>query len=416
MLTKSERENLMKELTPSEAEQLLYDWYFWARENQKTPEGAWVTWLIDAGRGFGKTRTGAEQIKKWKEEGYRRFALVAQTPAEARDVLVEGESGILTISPPWDMPIYEPSKRRLTWKNGAIATVYSGENPEVLRGPQHEKAWVDELAKYKYPQDVWDNLMFGLRLGDNPQVIVTTTPRPIKTIKQIISDPSTIHTRGSTFDNYGNLAKSFIDTVIRKYEGTRLGRQELYAEMLDDNPNALWNRAMFDNNRISKPPEMKRIVVSLDPAATSTEGSDEFGILVQGIDENNKGYVIEDSTMKGSPKEWGTQAITLYHKYQADIIIGERNNGGEMIEYTIKSIDPTVNYKSVWASKGKYTRAEPIAALYEQNKIKHIGNFAALEDECCEWVPGEKSPNRLDAMVWGFTELMLTDGQEFFVC
>jgi len=364
--------------------------------------------MILAGRGFGKTRAGGEQILKWKAEGYKRFALVAQTPAEARDVMIEGESGILEISPPWDLPIYESSKRRITWANGARATVYSGENPEMLRGPQHEKAWVDELAKYRYPQETWDNLMLGLRIGSNPQVVVTTTPKPIKLIKEILKDTDNIITRGNTYENIGNLADAFIKTVIKKYENTRLGRQELYAELLDDNPRALWERKDIEEQRVIKAPDLIRVVVGVDPSVTDTETSDEAGIVVAGIDKNGHGYVLEDKSLKASPHGWAKAAVTGYHAWRGDRIVGEVNNGGDMIEFVIRSVDRNVAYKKVHATRGKQLRAEPIAALYEQKKIHHVGYFADLEDEYCEWEPGDKSPNRLDAAVWAFTELFGT--------
>lgn len=406
-LPEAERKKILSEFTDKELEVLEYDWEFWARQNQKTPEGKWLTWLILAGRGFGKTRTGAEQILKWQREGYKRFALVAQTPAEARDVMIEGESGILACAPPNNKPLYEPSKRRITWKNGAIATIYSGENPELLRGPQHDKAWVDELAKYKYPEETWDNLMFGLRLGDNPQALVSTTPKPVKLIKSLIADTDTFVTRGSTYDNICNLAESFIKTVIKKYENTRLGRQELYAEVLDDNPNALWKREDIEKTRI-KPeqlPELIRIVVGVDPAVTSGTEADDTGIVVAGMDNNHHGYILDDKTLKASPDGWAKAAVNAYHKWKADRIIGEANNGGDMIEFVIKSVDRDVSYRKVTATRGKMLRAEPIAALYEQGKIHHVGYFGDLEDQYCEWQPGDKSPNNMDAAVWALTEL-----------
>jgi phage terminase large subunit-like protein len=407
LLPASEREKILKDYSEEQMKALIYDWDFWARPSQKTPKQDFVTWLLLAGRGFGKTRVACEQLLKWKREGYKRFAIVAQTPAEARDVLIEGESGILAISPPWDMPLYESSKRRVTWANGAVATVYSGENPELLRGPQHEKALVDELAKYKYPQDTWDNLMLGLRLGDNPQVVVATTPKPIKTLKEIVADKHTVITRGSTYENKANLAQAFVDLVISKYEGTRLGRQELYAELLDDNPNALWQRSNIDKTRVQKAPELKRIVVAIDPAVTDTETSDEAGIIVAGADYDNHGYILEDGSIKASPDTWAGIAVNLFYKYNADRIVAEKNQGGDLVEMVIRTKDPAIPYTGVWATRGKYLRAEPIAALYEQGKVSHAGSFPDLEDEMTEWTPGDKSPNRIDAMVWALTELML---------
>lgn len=409
--TKKEIEATIAELPDNVVQQLLYDWPLWARENQLTPTGDWFVWLILAGRGWGKTRVGAEQIRAWQEQGVKRFALIGQTPGEVRDVMVEGESGIIATSPKWNMPKYEPSKRRLTWPNGAVATVYSGENPEVLRGPQHEKAWIDELAKFRYQQDMWDNLILGMRLGNAPQMIVTTTPRPTKLMKSLIKHPTTHVTRGTTYENRENLAQVFLDVILDKYEGTRLGRQELSAEMLDDNPGALWSRGWIENNRTTTLPTLTRVIVAVDPAATSSAKADETGIIVAGIDSDRHGYVLEDMTIKATPEQWARVAIDAFNKWNADKIVGEANNGGDMIETILKTIDANIPYKKVWASRGKATRAEPVSALYERNKIHHIGYFPDLEDELCEWEPGLSSPNRLDACVWAFTELILKGGQ-----
>jgi phage terminase large subunit-like protein len=371
------------------------------------PVEAYVVWLLLAGRGFGKTRVGCEQLLEWKKQGYKRFAIVAQTPAEARDVIVEGESGILGISPPWDMPLYEPSKRRVTWNNGALAIIYSGENPELPRGAQHEKALFDELAKYKYPQDTWDNVMFGLRLGDNPQAVVTTTPKPIKTLKAIMADKNTIVTRGSTYENKANLARAFLDLVVAKYEGTRLGRQEIYADMLDDNPDALWHRQMIDDTRVKEAPELMRVVVAIDPAVTDKETSDEAGIVVAGVDIDGHGYILDDATLKASPDQWASVAVRKFHQWDADRIVAEKNQGGDLVEMVIRTKDKSLPYTGVWASKGKYTRAEPIAALYEQKRVHHVGSFPDLVVDLCEWTPGDKAPNRLDSLVYALTEIML---------
>lgn len=406
LLPEQERTKILNSFSNERLNLLKYDWEFWGRPNQLEPPGDWKIWLILAGRGWGKTRTGAEFVLKKIREGYRRIALVAPTAADARDVMVEGESGILAISPPWDMPNYEPSKRRITWNNGAIATLYAAERPDRLRGPQHDLFWADELATWKYIE-TWDMLMFGLRLGDNPMGIVTTTPRPIKLLKELIKEKNTHTTKGSTYENRGNLASVFFEKIITKYEGTRLGRQEIDAEILDDNPNALWSRANIEDNKVTKHPALRRIVVAIDPATTDNETSDETGIIVAGLGVDGKGYVLDDLSLKDSPHGWGKQAVTGYYKHQADRIIGEVNNGGDMIEYVIKSVDSTVPFKKVHASRGKITRAEPVAALYEQNKIHHVGNFPQLEDQLCEWEPGQGSPDRMDALVWAITELML---------
>jgi phage terminase large subunit-like protein len=406
-LTNSQRSEIIAGLSEEELTALHYDWLIWARPEQRIPEGEWFVWLIQAGRGAGKTRTGAETIRQWQDAGYSRFAFIAATPADARDIMIEGESGILNISPPWNRPKYEPSKRRLTWNNGAIAIMFSGADPEALRGPQHDKAWADEIFAWQYPQQTWDMLIFGLRLGDNPQVIVTSTPKPTKLIKELRADTTTHVTIGTTYDNRANLAPSFMREITKKYEGTRLGRQELNAEILDDNPNALWKREDIDKSRVLALPQMKRIVVAVDPAVTSNEGSDETGIIVAGLGMDGDGYIIDDLTVKGTPQVWASAAIAGYYKHEADRIVAEDNQGGEMVEYTIHSIDPNVPYRGVHASRGKAVRAEPISALYEQGRVHHVGYFGNLEDQLCEWEQGMKSPDRLDSMVHALTDLML---------
>lgn len=322
-----------------------------------------------------------------------------------------GESSILKISPPDFMPKYEPSKRRLTWPNGVIATAFSGDEPDQLRGPQHGSAWVDELAKFKYPQETWDNLEFGLRLGSNPRVVITTTPRPIPIIKQLLEDSAVIDRVVSTYANIHNLAPSYIDRVIKRFEGTRLGRQELHGQLLEDVPGALWTRAIIESSRLTQHPALSRVVVGVDPHASTGE----TGIIVAGIGpctckgkSELHGFVIDDLSSGGSPDTWGRQVATGYHKHKADRAAVEANNGGDMVISTVKTIDSKIATKKLWASRGKYTRAEPIAALYEQGKVHHIGLYAELEDELCSWVSGESdSPNRLDALVWALTELML---------
>jgi len=366
-----------------------------------------------SGRGAGKTRAENELIIQWAREGHSPIALVGETKADARDVIIEvGESAILKISPPSFMPFYEPSKRRLTWPNGVVGVVYSGDEPDQLRGPQHAKALVDELAKYKYPQDTWNNLMFGLRIGSKPQAVVATTPRPIKIIKTLVQDDKVAVTRSHTMDNMVNLAPSFLHYILSRYEGTRLGRQELAGEILDDNPEALWQRDRIEELRVKKHPFLSRIVVAVDPQGTDSPDSAETGIIVAGIakvGEEQHGYILADLTVKGSPDKWASAAVTGYHGHGADRIVGESNFGGDMVESTIRTVDKDVSFKAVHASKGKYVRAEPVSAFYEQGRIHHVGFFPLLEDELCEWVPGAKSPNRLDALVWAITELMLKE-------
>lgn len=406
-------------LTDIEVTALLYDWRTWAREKQLPPDHlAWSVWLILAGRGFGKTRTGVEVVRDRVERNLcGRIALVAPTAGDARDVMVEGESGILACSRPSFMPLYEPSKRRITWPNGAIATLYSADEPERLRGPQHDFAWCDEMASWRYLM-AWDMLMFGLRLGHNPQAVITTTPKPLKILRELMKDPGTALTSGSTFENAENLAASFIDKIKKKYENTRLGQQELYAMILDDNPGALWNRRMIESARLQEAPFKKfdRVVVAVDPNATAGEDSDECGIIVAAR-RGDHAYILADVTPGAvKPDVWGKAAVSAYRGWKADRIVAEVNNGGDMVESVIRVCDPNASYKEVRATRGKKVRAEPIAALYEQGRVHHIGYFGALEDQMCEYDPNisdADSPDRMDALVWALTELMLaptTDG------
>jgi phage terminase large subunit-like protein len=413
-LPPAQRSRLLRRLTPDEIDALNYDWKFWARPNQLAPSGDWRTWLLLAGRGFGKTRTGAEEVRNRIAAGYRRIALVAPTAADVRDVMVEGESGILAISPQNNRPRYIASNRRLTWPNGAIATTYSAEEPERLRGPQHDFAWCDELAAWRYPE-AWDMLMFGLRLGRDPRVVVTTTPKPIKLIRELLADQTTAITRGSTFDNRANLAPAFLSQIITKYQGTRLGRQELDAEILDDTPGALWRIGLIDDLRVKRGdhPDFTRIVVAIDPAASAGEDSDETGIVVAAKGTDGHGYVLHDGSGRMMPTEWARVAIEAYRDHSADRIVAEINQGGDMVEATIRMIDPMVPYTGVRATRGKVVRAEPVAALYEQRRIHHVGAFPQLEDQMCAFTSdfdrarAGSSPDRVDALVWAFTDLMV---------
>lgn len=396
-------------LSQEEALALLYDWSFWARPEQLPPPGDWLVWLIQAGRGFGKTRTGAEWVRGQVETGQRgRLALVARTAADTRDVMVEGESGILAISPPWFRPKYEPSKRRLTWPNGALATLYSADEPDLLRGPQHDGFWTDEIAAWRFVE-AWDQLMFGLRLGAHPCGVATTTPRPTKLIRDLIKAPSTVVTRGTTRDNESNLAPSFLTLVVQKYQGTRLGRQELEGEILDDNPGALWHLGGIDRARVEKAPHLMRIVVGVDPAVTSNADSDETGIVVAGMDDQQPPhfYVLADFSLQATPEGWARAAVKGYTDFDADRVVAEVNNGGDLVEAVVRGVDANVSYKAVRASRGKAVRAEPISALYEQGRVHHVGSFPTLEDQMCEFDPitSTKSPDRMDALVWALTEL-----------
>ena len=322
--------------------------------------------------------------------------------------MVEGESGILAISSPRFRPIYEPSKRRITWPNGAIATTYSADEPERLRGPQHDGAWCDEPASWRYPES-YDMLMFGLRLGADPRCVVTGTPKPVRLIRELVANPTTAVTRGRTFDNAANLAPAFMSQIVAKFAGTRIGRQELDGEILDDTPGALWTLSHLDALRIRSGdmPPLVRVVVAIDPAVTSNADSDETGIIVAGVSADGQGYVLDDVSMQASPHTWASAAIGAYRRHQADRIVAEVNNGGEMVGYTLSTIDAQIPYTAVHASRGKLTRAEPVAALYEQGKVHHVGVYRALEDQMCGWTPGDKSPDRLDALVWALTNLML---------
>ncbi len=426
----------LEDLTDEEADDLLHTWELWARPNQLEPAPVlengehWVTWLILAGRGFGKTRCGAETIIKWVREGKcKRIALVAEDSADARDVMVEGESGILACSPRDFKPKYEPSKRRLTWPNGAQATLFSAEDYDSLRGPQFDGAWCDELCKWRYAQEAWDNLQFGLRLGDHPQQLVTTTPRPMKLLKDIILRSDTAITKGTTMENLINLAPPFRKAVVEKYEGTRIGRQELNAELLDDTPGALWSRTMIDESRLRPVdsltpihlPHFSRVIVAVDPAKEIGEAAAETGIVVVGRDSEGRGYVLEDLSLAGSPEEWGRAAVIAFDEWEADNIVYEANQGGEMVAAVLRGAARSlkddlmrtadfVPLKAVHATRGKYVRAEPVSQLYEQKRVHHVGTFPELEDQMCEFTPDGNmgySPDRMDALVWGLTELMV---------
>lgn len=381
-------------------EELKYRWGILARDKQRLPSEQFFTWLILAGRGFGKTRTGAETVRIWKNK-YPIVNIIGATADDARDIMIEGESGILAICPEHERPVYVASKRRLEWQNGAVSLIFTADEPERLRGKQHMKLWADELAAWRY-EEAWTQAMLGLRLGDNPQAIVTTTPRPTKLVRDLASDARNIITVGTTYENKDNLAQGFFDYVIKRYEGTTLGRQELMAEILSDNPNALWKRENIDRDRVIKSPELDYIIVGVDPSASST--GDEAGIITAGR-KGEDYYTLADDSVQGSPQQWATAAVTAYHKHRANLIVAEKNNGGEMVEAVIKQVDQTVHVKLVHASRGKATRAEPVAAISEQGRDHHVGTFAKLEDELCLWMPGDASPNRLDAKVWAITEL-----------
>ena len=334
---------------------------------------------------------------------------MGETYGDARSVMVEGPSGLLAIAPPHDRPHFEPSRHRLVWDNGAVATLYSASDPESLRGPQFDAAWCDELAKWRYGQACWDMLQFGLRLGERPRQVVTTTPRPVPLLKKLMADPHTVISRASTYANRANLAQAFFDSVVTAYEGTRLGRQELNAELLEDNPDALWTRDIIEAARQIQTPECIRIVVAIDPPVTSGPDADECGIVAAGIDAQGGFHVLEDMSKGGlKPAEWASRAIAVFDRLQADRVVAEVNQGGEMVEAVLRQVAPHIPFRAVRATKGKAIRAEPVAALYEQGRVHHLGQLAKLEDQLCEFVPGmtRKSPDRMDALVWAITDLM----------
>lgn len=411
-LTPGEREEILAGLTDAEAEAILYDWRgFNARSDQVSPPGDWDIWLVLAGRGWGKTRTGAEWVREQVANGARRIALVAETQKDLEEVMIEGDSGILSVFPEHERPQYRKKPVQLTWPNGAVALGYNATQPDQLRGPQFDAAWADEMAKWRYARETWDQLQFGMRLGQHPRQIITTTPRPIELLKAIIAgeEGRVAVTKGRTMDNAANLAAPFLEKIRRRYEGTRLGRQELNAEILGDLPGALWSLAQLDNFRIAEQPEgMGRILVSVDPAVTATEDSDEHGIMVGGL-LGQEGVLLHDGSLKGSPLDWARRAISLHDTYGADGIVVEVNQGGDMVASTLRSVRSNIKIIEVRATRGKHVRAEPIAALYEQGRIRHVGAFPDLETQMTQMTvhgyEGPGSPDRVDALVWLMTEL-----------
>ena len=410
--------DVLESLTGAEAALLKYQWKFWARPAQIAPPTDWGVWMLMTGRGFGKTRAGAEWIIEQAKTPGTRMALVGRIPADARDVMIGGESGIIPCSSPDFRPRYVGSGRCVRWPNGSEALIFSSESPDDLRGPNFHCAWVDELAKYRNAKYVWDMLAMGVRLPPNPRIVVTTTPRPIPIIKMLVDEDSTHVTTGTSYDNRANLSPKFFERLIKRYEGTYLGQQELEGLLLSDRPGAMWDRATLERNRVTTAPDMVRIVVAVDPPGTSSEETAEAGIVVVGRSSDGVGYLLADGSMHGTPHEWGTAAVRLHDEFKADGIVAESNQGGDMVGFTIRECAKTlhrdgerlgasIHYIPVHASRGKWTRAEPIAALYSQNRVRHVGMFAELEDQLASWVPGEKSPDRLDALVWGLTSILL---------
>jgi phage terminase large subunit-like protein len=403
------------------ADALEKDYRARARPSQLPPSWQWLVWLILTGRGWGKTWTASSWTNEVAMASVSRIALIGATASDARDTMIEGETGILRTAPAWFQPVYEPSRRQISWPNGSIAQVFSAEEPDRLRGPQFHYGWLDELAAFPNDEEVWNMFQFGLRLGHNPQAIITTTPRPKKLIRSLIArdgvDVAVV--RGSTFENAENLAPGFLEAIKRRYQNTRLGRQELNGEVLFDVAGALWTREMLDRaNGSWKLPDMKRVVVAIDPSGTRGEedSGDSVGIVVAGLGADDFGYVLADKTCKLSPDGWGRVAVQAYRDFKADRIVAERNFGGAMVEHTIKVVDRNVSYKEVVASRGKVQRAEPISALYEQNRIRHVGTFVELEDQLAAMTSdgyvGDGSPDRVDALVWALSELMVSPEPE----
>ncbi len=404
-------------IEPRWTERLLGEWVGRALPDQYRCHRALGTWLVMGGRGAGKTRLGAEWVNglvrglrpfaDWK---YRTIALVGETFADVREVMIDGPSGIRTIAR-GSRPRFEVSRRRLVWDNGAVAQVFSSEDPESLRGPQFEAAWLDEFAKWKNLQACWDMLQFGLRLGEQPRQLITTTPKPLPLLKSLLADPSVAVTRLRTEDNAKNLAAGFLKAVKSRYGGSRLGRQELDGELIEDREDALWSRQMIEQAQTGHVSELRRIVVAVDPPASSRKTSDACGIVAAGLDGDGCAVVIADATVSAAkPQEWAQRAVALFHRLQADCLVVEVNQGGEMATSVIRTVDAEVPVKPVRAQRGKWLRAEPVAALYQQGKVRHAERFAELEDEMCDFGPNGlsngRSPDRMDALVWAVTELM----------
>lgn len=389
-------------------------WPAEARPQQLPPDGGWFVWLIMAGRGWGKTRTGAEWLaNEARTHPGSEYAVVGRTTQECRETCLEGISGLLkALDLRLDSPGYNRTTGQIRLDNGAVIHAYSAEKPESVRGSNLSGAWCDELATWRYPQMWTEGLMPALRIG-RPQVLVTTTPRRTSLIRDLFTrdDGSVIITRGSTFDNEANLSPEALAELKRRYEGTRIGRQELMGELIEDVEGALWQRDMIDAYRAMAAPDLVRVVVAIDPAVTAGEGSDETGMVVAGLGEDGEGYVLADESCRLPPDQWARRAVQAYRDYSADRVVAEVNNGGELVGTVLKTTDEHLSFTPIHASRGKRTRAEPVAALYEQGKVHHVGGFPELEDQLCSWVPGEgDSPDRLDALVWALTNLMLDNG------
>jgi phage terminase large subunit-like protein len=416
--------HLLHDLTPRELAELTFDWQLWARESQLPPlisngGGEWRTWLFLGGRGAGKTRAGAEWIRSQARTLHnrraKRLALIGPTIQHIRAVMIEGVSGLLAIHPGHERPTYEPSKNQVVWPNGSIAQMFAADEYETLRGPQFHAAWCDELCRWKHPQQAWDMLQLTLRLGDQPRAVITTTPKASKLLKHLVADDATAVTHDTTSANRANLSAVFLSEVTRRYAGTSLGAQELEGQIVEQFSGGLWRRDWLNETRVVKAPDLVRIVVAVDPPVTANASSDACGIVVAGLGVDGRGYILADRTIKGrEPQVWARATIAAYKDFEADRIVAEVNQGGDLVVLVIHSVDPTAPVKKVRATRGKWARAEPISALYAEGRISHVGEFTALENQMIAYdgtsssLLSAKSPDRLDALVWALTELMLT--------
>lgn len=414
-MPKKKRREVLETLTLDQLNFLKKHWAFWARPDQLPPEGDWLIWLLLGGRGAGKTRAGAEWVRS-KVEGptplqkgkYQHIALVGETILSVREVMIEGPSGLRAIAPEETRPTYIASRQLLVWPNGAQAQIFSAEKPDGLRGPQFDLAWCDELAKWRYDKQCWDMLQFALRLGRKPQQVVTTTPRPTALLKTIMNNPRCHMTRSSTHANKAHLAPGFVEELMRVYEGSRLGRQEIDAEIVEDVVGALWTPEMIGAYRLNSHPPLTRLVVAVDPPASTGPLADACGICVAGKDGDGHAYILEDGTVKGlSPAGWGKRVVELYNKYQADRVVAEVNQGGDLVREVVMQQGPEISYRAVRATRGKLVRAEPVAALYERGMIHHVGVFKDLENQLCQYNGQQASPDRMDALVWALTDLLI---------
>jgi phage terminase large subunit-like protein len=402
-----DRLQYLAELKRRQGNQRRDSWLATARPEQVTPEGDWNVWLILAGRGWGKTRTGAEDLAQYaRANAGVRLAVVAPTIADARDTCIEGESGLLAVLGREAVEAWNRSLGELRLTNGSRIKTFSADEPDRLRGPQHHRAWCDEVAAWRYPE-AWDQLLFGMRLGEHPKVVATTTPKPVRLIRQLVDRPDVQVTRGSTFDNAANLSPAALAQLEARYVGTTMGRQELYGELLESIPGALWTRDMIERSRVQRAPDLQRIVVAVDPAVTSGEEADETGIVVVGL-AGDQVYVLDDASGRYPPEAWARRVIELRDEWGADRVVAEVNQGGDLVQSVLRAVDRNVPLRMVRAARGKRARAEPVSALYEQGRVHHVGGFDVLEDQLCMWTSDTlTSPDRLDALVWGVTELAL---------